>query len=64
MQKSKPKPKSNPSQQKVKDVKYRQKVTLTLARTVVSSVDRERGDVNRSMFIQRVLEEKLNIPSE
>jgi transcriptional regulator CtsR len=42
----------------------KQKVTMTLNKDLVSRVDAERGDITRSLFIQRMLEKKYKIKSE
>lgn len=36
----------------------RRKITLTIEEEIVNRVDEERGDVGRSIFIQRILEKK------
>lgn len=40
----------------------RQKITLTVESAIVQKVDSLRGDINRSIFIQRILEKSLKLP--
>jgi hypothetical protein len=42
----------------------KQKVTMTLNKDLVSRVDAERGDITRSLFIQRMLEKKYKLKPE
>lgn len=38
--------------------KMRKKITLTIEMELVEKLDKERGDIGRSIFIQRILEKK------
>jgi hypothetical protein len=42
----------------------RQKITLTIDQSIMKMVDKERGDINRSIFIQRILEKKYRVKLE
>lgn len=39
----------------------KQKITLTIERSVITKLDEVRGDINRSIYIQRLLEKILKL---
>lgn len=40
----------------------RQKITLTIEESIIEKVDKDRGDITRSTYIQRLLEKVLKLP--
>lgn len=40
----------------------KEKVTLTIEGSVVEKIDKDRGDITRSMYVQRLLEKVLKLP--
>ncbi len=44
------------------DMDVKEKITLTIDTTIIDKIDRERGDVTRSTYVQRLLEKVLKLP--
>jgi len=40
----------------------KEKITLTIEASIIDKIDKDRGDITRSTYVQRLLEKVLKLP--